>query len=54
MLEYVLVVCCLMLVAISSVSFVGAETRDTYDRVAIKLAHSNFPVSATTPLQEPE
>lgn len=53
MLEYVLIVCCLMLVAISSVSFVGAETRDTFVAAKAALAHSNVP-SGVTPPQEPE
>lgn len=53
MMEYVLIVCCLMLVAISSVSMVGAETRDTFVNVKAGLAHSNVP-TAVTPPQEPE
>lgn len=54
MMEYVLIVCCLMLVAISSVSMVGAESRDTFHQVRSTLAHSNFPVGSTPPLVEPD
>lgn len=49
MIEYVLLAACITMLCVTSVSYAGQETRDTFDKASRAIAATNAPETVVPP-----